>query len=205
MDLNYNTVNIFPTPVHILDVKGFKDIKNDLIEYAYNLKKKQPDSILRSNYGGWQSSPFYVHDQTDKLHNFLINCLLTLPIIKWDHTQIYTTAWININSSKSFNRKHNHPTSDFSGVLWIKCPEKSGEIVFESPTCFQTFREIQSYTQDFKDQNRCDHSYWFPPTEGRLLIFPSHLEHEVAENRSNENRISVSFNIRLGLSEELTI
>ena len=205
MEVDFNIVNIFPTPVHILDVKEFKDIKNDLIEYAYNLKKKQPDSARRSNYGGWQSTPFYVDNQTDKLHNFLINCLLTLPSINWGNTQIYTTAWVNINSPGSFNLKHSHPTSNLSGVLWIKCAENCGNIWFESPTCFQTFREIQSYTQDFKDQNRCDHRYWFPPTEGRLLIFPSHLEHEVAENRSNEDRISVSFNIKLDLSEELTI
>ena len=30
--------------------------------------------------------------------------------------------------------------------------------------------------------------------EGRMMIFPSHLEHEVTQNKSNEDRISISFN-----------
>ena len=40
MDLNYSTRNIFPVPIHIFDVNGFDGVKNDLIDYAYNLKKK---------------------------------------------------------------------------------------------------------------------------------------------------------------------
>ena len=116
-------------------------------------------------------------------------------------TQIFPTAWVNINSPGSFNLKHSHPTSDLSGVLWIKCPENCGNIWFESPMCYQTFKEIESYTQDFKDKNRYDHSYWLPPMEGRIIIFPSHLEHDVRENLSNEDRISVSFNIKLEVQE----
>ena len=53
----------------------------------------------------------------------------------------------------------------------------------------------------FKNNNNYHHSYWFPPVEGRMLIFPSHLEHDVRENLSNEDRISVSFNIKLEVQE----
>ena len=34
-----------------------------------------------------------------------------------------------------------------------------------------------------------------------MIIFPSHLEHDVRENLSNEDRISVSFNIKLEVKE----
>ena len=40
MDLNYSIENIFPVPIHIFDVNGFDEIKNELIDYAYNLKEK---------------------------------------------------------------------------------------------------------------------------------------------------------------------
>ena len=33
--------------------------------------------------------------------------------------------------------------------------------------------------------------------EGRILVFPAHLNHHVEPNESNEDRISVSFNIQL--------
>ena len=51
--------------------------------------------------------------------------------------------------------------------------------------------------KEFKDTNNYHHNYWFPPIEGRMLIFPSHLQHEVKKNLSNEDRISASFNIKL--------
>ena len=44
-------------------------------------------------------------------------------------------------------------------------------------------------------------TYYFTPIEGRILLFPSSLEHEVEENKSDEDRISYSFNIKL-INEE---
>ena len=35
------------------------------------------------------------------------------------------------------------------------------------------------------------------PKEGALVLFPSYVEHSVNENLSNEERIVVSFNIRI--------
>jgi len=55
----------------------------------------------------------------------------------------------------------------------------------------------KSSNDDFKKSNFIDDSYHCYPTEGRIIVFPSHLEHHVQENKSNEDRISVSFNIRL--------
>ena len=106
-------------------------------------------------------------------------------------------AWININKPGNYNVKHLHPTNDLSGVLWIKAPQNSGDIVFESPYEFQAYQEIDSYVDEFRNSFNIDHSYYFTPTDGRMLIFPSHLMHEVEENLSNEDRISVSFNIKL--------
>ena len=37
------------------------------------------------------------------------------------------------------------------------------------------------------------------PNEGALVLFPSFLDHSVNENESNEERIVISFNIRLSM------
>ena len=196
MDLNYKTVNIFPVPIHIFDVNGFNEIQNELIDYAYDLKKKDPKGVSISNRGGWQSSGFDVEDRNDKLHNFLLNCLDGFPHIDYK-IKFLIYAWININKPGNYNTKHLHPTNDLSGVLWIKAPQNSGKIVFESPHEFQAYQEIESYSDNFKSSFNIDHSFHFHPIPGRLIVFPSHLMHEVEENLSTEDRISVSFNIRL--------
>ena len=196
MDLNYKTTPIFPIPIHTFDVNGFNEIQDELIDYAYELRKKDPKGVSISNRGGWQSSGFEVKDENDKLHNFLFNCINGFPHINYK-VNFLIYAWININKPGNYNTKHLHPTNDLSGVLWIKAPQNSGDIVFESPYEFQAYQEIDSYVDEFRNSFNIDHSYYFTPTDGRMLIFPSHLMHEVEENLSNEDRISVSFNIKL--------
>ena len=196
MDLSYNTGNIFPVPIHVFDIKDFESYQKDLIDYAYTLKSKDTDTPKRSNVGGWQSRTFHLNDGSDKLHSLLMDCITSLPSLKKD-INLYVKAWVNINSPGSLNVQHSHPGCDLSGVLWVKCPKECGNIVFYSPSLFESFQEIEAYKQDFKDKNNYHHNYFFPPIEGRMLIFPSHLQHEVKKNLSNEDRISVSFNIKL--------
>ena len=196
MDLNYKTNLIFPIPIHQFDVNGFSKIKDELIDYVYDCKKKDPKGVSLSNRGGWQSEGFEIINEDDVLQLFLINCLSNFPPIK-ESVQLRGYAWININKPGDYNIKHVHPTNNLSGVLWIKCLENSGDIVFDSPNNFESFLENKSYDDDFKKSNFIDDSYHCYPTEGRIIVFPSHLQHHVQENKSNEDRISVSFNIRL--------
>ena len=196
MDLSYNTVNIFPVPIHIFDVNGFSEIQDELIDFVYKMREKDPVGHTISNRRGWQSSCFSIDTEDDVLKLFLTNCLAVFPPIK-KSVKLFVSAWVNINPPEAFNMKHNHPTSDLSGVLWIKSQKDCGNIIFDSPRSFATHQEIECYNEDFKENNNYFHSFSFNPVAGRLLVFPSHLEHHVAFNESQEDRISVSFNIRL--------
>ena len=196
MDLNYNSINLFPTIIHQFDVNGFSEIQDKLIDYAYDLKKREPEGVKFSNYGGWQSPCFLLNNKDDLLQSFIINCLSNFPNI---HTSINLNVdvWININKTGDYNEKHHHPNCNLAGVLWIKCPKDCGNIVFTSPCSFVNHQEVNSYVHEFKEKNNFFHTYLFTPTEGRMLVFPSHLLHKVDENKSTEDRISVSFNITL--------
>ena len=196
MDLNYKTVNLFPVPVHQFDVNGFSEIKDKLIDYAYDCKKKDSKGVSISNRGGWQSEGFEIINEDDILQLFLINCLSNFPFIK-ESVKLRGYAWININKPGDYNINHVHPTNHLSGVLWIKTPKNCGDIIFDSPYEFQAYQEIESYSNEFKDSFNIDHNYYFNQTEGRMIVFPAHLSHHVQENKSSEDRISVSFNIRL--------
>ena len=198
MDLNYKTVNIFPVPIHQIDVNGFDQIQNELIDYIYKIREKEPVGNVFSNRGGWQSKSFNISSEADPLHKFLIDSIGGLHVIKKE-VNFVIDAWANINGPNCYNIKHDHPTSNLSGVLWIKCPKECGNIVFESPVSYQTHAEVESYTEEFLNSINYYHSFYFTPTEGTILVFPSHLNHLVKDNKSNDDRISVSFNIRLQL------
>ena len=194
-NFNYSVRNIFPISIHEFQMNQFDDIKFKLIDYVYNLQKQNPTGVDISNRGGWQSPTLNLSKDNDLLRNFLIECLSDIPFIE-KQTSLQFDAWVNINKKGNHNIRHIHPTSNLSGVLWIKCPEKCGEIVFTSPYEFVGFKELESYSDKFKKENNAYISYRINPKEGYMILFPSHLAHRVNENKSDEDRISISFNIR---------
>ena len=196
MNLSYSNINLFPSVIHQFDVNGFNEIQDELIDFVYNMREKDPVGHTISNRRGWQSSCFSIDNEDDVLKKFLTNCLGEFPPIK-KSVRLFVSAWVNINPPDAFNMKHNHPTSDLAGVLWIKCPENCGDIIFSSPCDFAICNELDAYTDEFKDNNKYYHSYSIFPKQGRIIVFPAHLQHYVDFNKSQEDRISVSFNIRL--------
>tara|TARA_B100001113_G_C20894949_1_gene528723 strand:- start:62 stop:655 length:594 start_codon:yes stop_codon:yes gene_type:complete len=194
VDLNYRTNLIFPVPLHQFDVNGFDRIQDKLIDYAYCLKRKDLKGRIASNSDGWQSNSFSITNQNDELHNFLMSCVTTLPFIKKEKN-ILSSAWVNINPTGGCNKRHNHPNCDLAGVLWVKCPQNCGEIIFYNPNNFEISNTLYAYDDQFKVNTGVQARHIVTPIEGKILIFPSHLDHEVEKNKSNQDRISVSFNI----------
>ena len=199
-NLNEETINLFPISIHQIDIKDFDEVKENLINYINNLKNSDPTGVKKSNYGGWQSSLFDLDDE-NILQEFLSKCLSNFSALH-QFCSVDGNYWVNINPPNSLNVKHNHPQTDLAGVLWIKCPNNSGNILFENPFVFHDFNTINAYTDKFKYMNKQSHSFDFQPVEGRILIFPAHLLHEVGENKSNQDRISVSFNLKLSENKE---
>ena len=197
MDLNYKVVNIFPSSIHSLGINNFDEYKDRLIKETYQERDEDPIGRKISNYGGWQSNQINIQEcKSETLKKVIIDSLSEVRSI-FKNVSIIIEGWKNINAPGNFNVKHDHPKSNLSGVLWIKTPKNSGNLVFTSPQLFNKFQELNYYTDEFKYDTKSYMTYYFPPTEGRILLFPSSLEHEVEENKSNEDRISYSFNIKL--------
>ena len=195
INLDYNYINLFPLTLHQLQIEGFENKKQELIEFAYNLRHTTNVNIQNTNKGGWQSKVYKVNGD-NFIESLLLNTFNSIPAFN-NNIKLDICYWVNINPTGSFNTKHNHPNSDLAGVLWIKIPKNSGDIVFVSPKDFESFIEIFSYKDEFKKLTNNYHIYNFSPKEGSILIFPSHLQHRVDENKSNEDRISISFNIKI--------
>ena len=196
INLNYDVVKLFTVPIHRLEIDNFKDTRDLLIKYVYDLKNLGCKGRNASNRGGWQSDPFEIKDCNDILHNLLINVISNIPSFR-ENIDVRCDGWVNINPPEALNVTHNHPNCDIAGVLWIKIPKNSGDLIFVSPYDFLSYVEMFSYKEEFKNDLNYYHNYKFTPQEGSILLFPSHLQHRVSPNKSNEDRISVSFNIKL--------
>ena len=193
INIDYYVQNLFSVPIHYLSINDFDSKKQELIDYAYNLRDSDERGRTASNRGGYQSLAFPVKGG-DILQDLLINIISNIPSFN-NNVDVVCDSWVNINPPLSFNVKHCHPNCDIAGVLWIKIPENSGDIVFHSPYNYISYNEMICYTREFQEKGKYFHDYKFPAREGNLLLFPAHIDHKVGENNSDEDRISVSFNL----------
>ena len=156
---------------------------------------KNSTSNTKSNLGGWQSgninypdSPFFFLSDIEKMCQEF-----STHILKFNKSVTMSNAWININPKHSSNQTHTHPGAVLSGVYYIKTPEKCGNIEFQHPAMDMLERDWSRDCNEYNSVN--SHTWWLRPKEGTLYIFPSWIRHMVKPNMSDEERVSISFNV----------
>ena len=197
MKKNYQARLAFPSVFHEYNFnkKDFK--KNKLIDFCYAEKEQNPKGLKRSNRGGWHSRVININEDnpiSSHLKNGLGKSVFTTLSQK---LSVHVEYWIMINSPNTYNCSHTHPNSHLSGVFWIQASEKSGNLKFINPSNFQAYVELHSYVEPFKLDTNAYEAYKYIPTEGKMVTFPSYVIHEVLDNKSNEDRIAVSYNVTL--------
>lgn len=183
---------VFPTNYYVIDI--FDEYENQKYKDFLIHLSEQTNGEKRSNRNGWQSDTFL---WKEKIFNSLLDKVLenskkiAMHLSKKDVPQmVIRSMWGNINPKGGFNFTHVHPSSWMSGVYYIQLPEGNNEIVFEDPR--------PARMMDFQRSSLIKDEYFTHYSKvGQLLLFPSWLPHFVSPNTSNENRISISFNVEL--------
>lgn len=100
-----------------------------------------------------------------------------------------TASWLTNTAPGEYARLHDHGTSDLSGVFYIKSdPNKSGSLYFKD------HEPVRSATELYKNMSSQQD---IPAQQGAIVLFPGWLSHGTRINNSDEDRISLSFNINL--------
>ncbi|MEO6874647.1 MAG: TIGR02466 family protein [Opitutaceae bacterium] len=100
-------------------------------------------------------------------------------------------CWVNIMPPASAHSLHLHPLSFISGTYYVTTPRGCSGLKFEDPR-LSRFMAAPPKLASARPANRAHLTY--PATAGTVILFESWLRHEVAANRSNAERISISFN-----------
>ena len=182
----------FATPIYVKDV-GTPEFNTQLEQNIINWSR-QDKGVQKTNVNGWHS-PTDMHLKpeykmlVDLLHqaqHFIYNDELL------DNEPFLGNMWANINPPGGYNRAHTHPNSLWSGVYYVKAPINSGHLKVEDP------KPSINISRPKRKQGQLPKHLWnevhFEPIAGRLIMFPSWLNHCVDTNQSNDIRISVSFN-----------
>tara|TARA_B100001175_G_scaffold298141_1_gene288487 strand:+ start:54 stop:653 length:600 start_codon:yes stop_codon:yes gene_type:complete len=194
-----SVIPLFPTLLYYTDVNNFDLIQKELINYCYQERKNFPESEHRSNKGNsWHSKGHYMNTKnilSTTIYSTVFDYFEKSGVFKKGVNFSFHNAWININSTGGYNDTHHHPGSLLSGVLWVKSSKDSGNIMFDDPAMFNESNIVTELSDDLKNHYHKDPEHWRNPVEGLLLMFPSYLMHRVGVNKSNEDRISISFNL----------
>ena len=183
----------FPTSVYIKDLPNAVEL-NRYLEKKIVQWSRQDKGVSKTNAGGW-------HSKTDmnlkEEYNVLTKELFAMQdeIYKKEYLTMKPVCgnmWANINGPGNFNRPHLHPNALFSGVYWIKAPEKSGNLMVYDPR--PGAHTIMPNRKEGKLPSQLWREVHYKPIAGRCIMFPAWLWHEVKFNESNDTRISVSFN-----------
>lgn len=192
--------NIFPIPVYKskfirninnLEIAKVKKLLKDFYPNAHNTTSKE-NFVLDNHKEFLEIREFIqVHLNQYALH-------LYKP--KRKQNFYITQSWLNSTKKGERHHLHSHPNSVISGVFYINCIENDG-IQFKRP-----YIANDSYV--LNTTGNTGSMTYFPVETLSLILFPSYLEHQVAENETDDERISLSFNTHIkgeiGAKESLT-
>ena len=184
---------MWPTPLWHTQIWEFMrsqtrvTFNEDFTSWILGVKEKEK-SVRKSNRGGWQSELYKPDNEMFKpLINEIKEFCLHLPLnIKKTYVE---QLWVNVNTKGDWNAIHQHGSYHLSGTYYVKVPEDSGRIVFRDPrpgAIGNVFHVNRFDKGEFKRLSLM---------EGLLAIWPSYLDHFVEPSQTDEERISISFDI----------
>ena len=198
-------IELFPVPIYTNNI----DVDDETRKAIFN------QSYQRLDNGLFTHTKLLDEPRLMKLKNQIheeISYFLYdyLKVVK-DVGFYITTSWAVKHYKNDWAQQHHHSNSIFSGVLYINVDEISGDIRFVRESRAYNLWPI-SITPDTEggEKNRVTCvEYGIKPQNNDILIFPSHLAHEVSRNLSHIERCVVAFNIFLkgtfGETENLVI
>ena len=183
----------FPTIIYVKDLPNPEKLNSYLEKHIVEWSKKDK-GVSKTNVNGW-------HSQTDMNHKKeyepLIRELFQMQneIIQEEHLNIEPrlgNMWANINPPGGYNNGHLHPNSLFSGAYYVKAQPNAGRFQVMDPR--PGVQQVMPARKPGKIPRELWREAYYDPVPGRIIMFPSWLWHKVEPNKSNDIRISVSFN-----------
>lgn len=183
--IKMNKIKVFPTSIYEFNAdpalvqKSLEKVKT--LEYQSNSANQRSKTDL-----------FY----DKELFTWFNSCILEAKkdIGIPDFTDlVITSCWVNKTVKLQQHHKHWHNNSFLSGVFYLTSHEADGNInFFDRNSWIKNFNwlKIKGSLNEFNFEMK--ETYY--PAEGKLILFPSYLEHEVKTLKNHNIRYSIAFN-----------
>ena len=195
--INDELIQLFPTP--ILLCKCTIDYSREekwCRDYECTRKNGEVDFIkkkMNSHYNR-QSKDTFILDNPElkNIRSFIEEKLnfYSNKIFGSSNKLVITQSWLNKSGKGEFHQKHSHPNSIISGIWYPLINKNLPPIQFDNYRTPQVEMGVKNGGYNTFNSTHLT----VPMNEGELILFPSTLPHSVSANKTDDERISLSFN-----------
>jgi uncharacterized protein (TIGR02466 family) len=208
MQINYEILELFPTPVFTTMIPlEFSKVVPWL--FKQEMLSEEVDS---PNYGE-RSKNSYVLEEPEAID--LKSYILGLTsqygkLLGYDYESYrFGQSWVSYKHPGQHHTMHSHPNSLISGVFYFGEPtDKTPAIKFHKfAGGFNVSYLSPKFVKDKRELKYSQTEFSIEFTPGLLLLFPSYLHHSVPLNKTDKTRCSLAFNVvpTVGLGDEISL
>ena len=193
--MDYNVINLFPSPVIQVNVEEDTSELLGHNEYTVSYEQRNFGDDYEKPRGSQRVLEKYPKTKEILLNKFISVSEEVLGYKKRDWA--ITTSWFSFCKRGEGSQVHGHRNSFWSCVYYYQeeYGDGSGGISFENPNT-NLFEFYFSTHHDIAESNHFNSEAWtFTPEPNLLLIFPSYLQHQIMKHNNDAPRSSLAFNI----------
>jgi hypothetical protein len=158
--------------IFLVDYPYHNDLKKEILiglETYKDFQNRQTN--VKATMTEWNISSTEIENLKSFIIDYLNNCYPF--VLKNNINFYYKSFWANIYRQNDYTIDHDHLFASFSTVYFLKGNKNDAPLVFTESGVSIT------------------------PEEGKFVIFPAHLKHNVPIQTSNQIRITLSGNIAI--------
>jgi uncharacterized protein (TIGR02466 family) len=188
--MNTASADLFAVPLHSARFKGFEQQAPALLS-DIALVAGQPSPVHASNQHAWHSDREF-HLRNGMAYSWLRSSILAFARAAMPKGPPFriTECWAISTPFGGFMTPHTHFPSPLSGVLYLAAERATTPDVADRAGKLELFNPVT-----MPEMFGAPTSVVIAPIDGVALLFPGCLSHMVHPNRTDEARVSISFNL----------
>jgi hypothetical protein len=162
-----------------------------LVASAASLLKSEEWRTAENHYAS-TNTQVLAHESLKDLKAWVKDCLQQVGEAEefGDYEYAITQSWGNWSNTGDWHHRHRHGNSILSGILYLT--DSKAETWFSMASIWPpNFYEVIMGGQYYPPEEVIHKE---PSEKGKLIVFPSTLDHSVNEHKGDEPRLTLSFN-----------
>jgi len=181
-----------PFYINLLDNIDFKSVLYEIDKLKLKDSGVDASDLNVDNISAVSEDRFILEKpEFSNLKNIIMNEFVSFntDCLMYKNEFKITTSWFTKTKKGQQSNPHSHRNCMFSGILYIKTTDNSGDIVFNDLTDKRFLLRTKKYNIYNSEQ------FTFRPKNGMIIFFPSEITHQILKNNSDTDRISLAFNL----------